>query len=258
MGCWNWTCFISNLPITAWDDIVIIPIMEKNREKSNFVVYSDQEFEIAWPEIYWKYNDYGGIKNIKHTKMSKIYEKYILKENFKLYSYWEEKDLENELMNLEWFINDLLERGCVYLPKVKFSWNKQMGLIMIHKDIFENVVLKTEIDYFYNHINEIKAKVERYKELWKEDLMDIFYSTPVWHNLDSNNLLLSLMKWELIKKDWLILYKNVQKLISFCLRTRKVITPMCWSWSQMGLSDEYKLLNKFVGRKITKMEEGND
>lgn len=65
MGCWNATCNISNLPIYAGDDIVLILLMQTTQNVEFNVCYPTDNFvPYAFP-IFGKYDDYGGIEEIE-------------------------------------------------------------------------------------------------------------------------------------------------------------------------------------------------
>ena len=77
MGCWNGTCAISHLPINASDEVKLIFIkaspnaLEEMAYKSAFC-YSNGVFAPAFMPIDAKYNDYGGVEDIKDNIISRV------------------------------------------------------------------------------------------------------------------------------------------------------------------------------------------
>ena len=82
MGCWNETCFISNLPIRHGDEVylfVLAPISAVNQE-GPLCNPDDRYIPVGFP-IAGEYDDYGGIKNIQYNLHLKEYF-----ENFPMYT----------------------------------------------------------------------------------------------------------------------------------------------------------------------------
>lgn len=60
MGSWNATCAISNLHITAGQDVVVLLLGKNHSEKS--ACYSNMLYEVCPMPFYGKYDDYGGVE----------------------------------------------------------------------------------------------------------------------------------------------------------------------------------------------------
>jgi hypothetical protein len=62
MGCWNHTCFLSNLPIT-WGEETAVMTLLRNREGYDSV-YSTRFYVPVPGMLYGKYDDYGGLEDV--------------------------------------------------------------------------------------------------------------------------------------------------------------------------------------------------
>jgi hypothetical protein len=74
MGCWNGTCFISNLPIRHGDEVVGFVISYDNFKDE--VGYSGSCYSEAYARplglpFFGTYDDYGGIEDIKESIATK-------------------------------------------------------------------------------------------------------------------------------------------------------------------------------------------
>ena len=61
MGCWNETCFLTNVPICWGDEIVAIPLMKTSGGMGDCRPTKHYHPTLAF--IYGKYDDYGGIED---------------------------------------------------------------------------------------------------------------------------------------------------------------------------------------------------
>ena len=72
MGCWNGTCAISNLHVTAGQDVVVFLLLE-NKDKKTFC-YSNAMYDLCPVPFYGKYNDYGGVEECHGFGMNIVVE----------------------------------------------------------------------------------------------------------------------------------------------------------------------------------------
>ena len=61
MGSWNATCAVSNLHITAGQDVVVFMLLKNNREKT--FCYGNALYDVCPVAFYGKYNDYGAVEH---------------------------------------------------------------------------------------------------------------------------------------------------------------------------------------------------
>ena len=61
MGCWNGTCAISNLHVTAGQDVAVF-MLAKQKNSDNSFCYSNALYDVCPVPFYGKYNDYGGVE----------------------------------------------------------------------------------------------------------------------------------------------------------------------------------------------------
>jgi len=267
MWCFNWTCFLSNLPIVNGERVILIPIMETPDSKDHLMgsSYCDQVFEISWPAIRGVYNDYGWIEDIEENEITNLFEKAIKKNlnKIKLNRFWEKSELENieEDYFLESFINENLLIGC-------FFKNRIFWFIMIQEDIFNETVGLFKLSYNFD------SKIESYKNSYfkfKTILTDLkkegtkiknslsFHKVkiPVGNNMDSYNPIFQSMNQDVLANN-LGFFKELQSFYYFCTSTRKIITPMCWNGSQMEVTDCYLELQNAINKRIKKLKKRFD
>lgn len=63
MGCWNHTCAISNLHITAGQDVVVFLLIKKHEESVSSFCYGNALYDVVPLPFYGKYDDYGGVED---------------------------------------------------------------------------------------------------------------------------------------------------------------------------------------------------
>lgn len=61
MGCWNGTCAVSNLHVTAGQKVMVLMLL-KNTEARSFC-YGNALYEVCPVPFYGKYNDYGAVED---------------------------------------------------------------------------------------------------------------------------------------------------------------------------------------------------
>lgn len=61
MGSWNSTCAVSNLHVTAGEEVVVFMLLE-NKESRTFC-YGNALFDVCPVPFYGKYNDYGAVED---------------------------------------------------------------------------------------------------------------------------------------------------------------------------------------------------
>lgn len=163
MGCWNETCALTNLPIMAGDEVVVIPLVKKEGCGKNYYWHSDAS-PLTLP-IEGEYDEYGSIENIK---ISDITLKVL--ENMDLYI------LENEkyvpfTFTLEVFF-DNLPQGNLFL-KYYIDKYSELDMVMYHKGAYETVIkeMSSRIPYqkketiFECQKESLKKKLLKKREL---------------------------------------------------------------------------------------------
>jgi hypothetical protein len=61
MGCWNGTCAVSNLHVTAGQDVIVFLLLKNNEHRS--FCYGNALYDICPIPFYGKYNDYGAVED---------------------------------------------------------------------------------------------------------------------------------------------------------------------------------------------------
>lgn len=66
MGCWNETCRLSNLQITADDEVVVALLVKQAEDVQRFFpCYYNTNYAPLCLPVVGKYDDYGGVKSVK-------------------------------------------------------------------------------------------------------------------------------------------------------------------------------------------------
>jgi len=75
MGCWNHTCFLSNLSISCGEDMALMTLM---KTKSDMGACRPTEYYYPAPVmIYGKYDDYGGMENCYGSEIEYLLQEFI-------------------------------------------------------------------------------------------------------------------------------------------------------------------------------------
>ena len=154
MGCWNGTCSVSNLAITAGTKVKVIVI--KNNvdfpDATAFVYDGGYAAPMSFC-IDASYNDYGSVEDIVDNKAMQLFRDWFITElgkgNIKIQA--DSHSNFDPANPKDTDIFEVLERGYVEYKSTYFSWNKEtetggnkeawvnLGFSMIHGDIFETV-----------------------------------------------------------------------------------------------------------------------
>jgi len=147
MGCWNGTCFISNLPIMAGQPVVgfVIEYFSWSKGKGNYsgVCYPNDFANPFAMSFEGTYDDYGGIENVDSDSVAI---KYLL-------------NLFNATDPLE-LIRDI-ERDEKTITLYRTEQENNVGLIMAHKSIVDRLVSSyTKSRYGYNvDVDDLVSKL---------------------------------------------------------------------------------------------------
>lgn len=61
MGCWNHTCAVSNLHVTAGQDVFVFLLLKNRRSDGSSFCYGNALYDVVPLPFYGKYDDYGGV-----------------------------------------------------------------------------------------------------------------------------------------------------------------------------------------------------
>jgi len=62
MGCWNHTCAVSNLHITAGEEVVVFLLLKNHNTDDGSFCYGNALYDVMPLPFYGKYDDYGGVE----------------------------------------------------------------------------------------------------------------------------------------------------------------------------------------------------
>lgn len=179
MGCWNGTCGISNLPITAGDKVKFVFLIHNGYPGTS--IGSNSPIGHSYATDIWKpislpfagrYNDYGSVESIKEDfstdfflgKVNELYQKGELTIESDKYT-----KAPATIESLEEFCR-CVERGRVsvpntYQPDETYPARRQIGLVMVHERIWD-AMLSTENlqSYLHDYDQYTEAALEAIKE----------------------------------------------------------------------------------------------
>jgi hypothetical protein len=192
MGCWNGTCFLSHLPIHAGEEIKII-FLEKTDEEAftnnTGVCYSNTFFRPIYFPISGKYDDYGGIEDVKMdfitTQGLDIFKKYIGGEKSNLIYI-------NNRERKEWSWENIwrsIERniGTFYLEEEddEINFGKNIIGIMIRQDVWDRVVeIQLESKHSWDDERIIDILNRKWVDVDKLDEIDVIREWKKYDNFD--------------------------------------------------------------------------
>lgn len=156
MGCWNETCFLTNLPICRGEKVVAFPII-KNESINTGTLFDEYKatgnyYALSLP-FYGKYDDYGRLEDISQNNSVnfslELIKYHIEKNNLSLIDDYPGND-EANLKSAEGLIS-LIERG--YL---KDAYHNPAHLLMMHEGAFKALIdeVGSRIPYSFNSTNK--------------------------------------------------------------------------------------------------------
>jgi hypothetical protein len=192
MGCWNGTCFLSHLPIHAGEEIKIIFLEKTDGEaftNNTGVCYPNTFFRPIYFPISGRYDDYGGIEDVKMdfitTQGLDIFKKYIGGEKSNLIYI-------NNRERKEWSWENIwrsIERniGTFYLEEEddEINFGKNIIGIMIRQDVWDRVVeIQLESKHSWDDERIIDILNRKWVDVDKLDEIDVIREWKKYDNFD--------------------------------------------------------------------------
>jgi hypothetical protein len=209
MGCWNGTCAISNLHITAGQRVAVFMLAENSENKS--FCYGNAMYDVYPLPFYGEYNDYGAVENchgfglpilldaIKErlyefgTGPNDCHDIAVNKENFDIDMLFE-ADHENRLgiqdanrwNTDEYHYRELdkkrLENGLTASQEFeldrlankikKIDTFRRVTHVIIHGDIFNDIMTKWYIESYVGDGKGDKGYENNYEHIYFKDIED--------------------------------------------------------------------------------------
>ena len=133
MGCWNTTCFLTNLPIRAGEPIAVIPVVASTLAGRARFVYSHELFSPLAPAVFGEYDDYGGIDSVEACNPQTYLEVYC--------AYLEAAGVTaapTSASELQAFFNEVLERGEGKLD------SRIVSFVTLRKSVYDRLMADSE------------------------------------------------------------------------------------------------------------------
>lgn len=170
MGCYNYTCGISNLPIRVDEDVYMIMLLPTGYTCYGLQYNTDDNLEVFGFPIKGKYDDYGSIEEIECEDFIFSFikeQKYLIKDykgNSKEYIPSTIEDFVENIENI-YVINEYKD---IQMTGDKFeyvtkTYEGNLTYMLIHKEVYDIV-----IDYIYNKIPY--SEKECYGNLYRSKL----------------------------------------------------------------------------------------
>lgn len=141
MGCWNGTCFLTNLPILHGDPIVLIPITKlKSAYKEGHAgfCYVDDLYTPASLPIFGEYDDYGGIENME--KYPENHLDIVLEQLKRMISIAKLKYVKRDGSTEDVIFSDLPS----LLDRIERDRIERLGFVMIHRSVYDHIAADGE------------------------------------------------------------------------------------------------------------------
>lgn len=191
MGCWNQTCAITNLPVTAGEDVVALFLVQQRYHRNN--CYANCYWAPIPYFVYGKYDDYGSIEDYssptiecilqyirdniasKETKTDSVCDVPIKAEDVVDLDYvlnieQQRLHVRNNLLNHSSFYNDVVEQ-------------RRVQLIVIKKSVFDKIMS----DYSFETWDSVDGKTRRvmlsYRDVQQRTSRDIFKYRQITHEI---------------------------------------------------------------------------
>ncbi len=164
MGCWNETCYMSNLPILWGDKIVLFVLGPTSNQRIYETCYPDDNYVPLGFPIVGEYDDYGGIEN---AVISPHMEQY-LQTFTKLYLGKRDSNGNKVFVDYVWkSTDDFLAHLCrhsLYVDACMSKEKQPLESVMIHYDLYQ-LLLKDMGDRIPYEKNESLRTLHRNKTI---------------------------------------------------------------------------------------------
>lgn len=162
MGCWNHTCFLSNLSITCGEEMALMTLIQTEPEMGAYGAV--EHYYPAPVMIYGEYDDYGGMEKCYGSEID-----YLLKE-------FVDNHTLNDNISVEEFTR-IGDQGGLYFSDVnvfhqKLKGNKNAGIPVQHIAI-KLCVLNQLLDQYHFIDYQIKDSKDKYVPINYEFLCDL-------------------------------------------------------------------------------------
>jgi hypothetical protein len=289
MGCWNKTCMVSNLHITAGQEVVVFLLKEENRNNNYDYCYINSYFVPCLLPFYGKYNDYGSVENCHGEGLNLLIEK--VRENLV-----ELEQGENEYHDIpakkETFdIDQLFELDHEQRLFVSDKYDKHgkymLTHVQIHKDIFDYIIENFKFkDYKSNHsfddvikflpdyISGVQEQIKLHEPIgpysFREEILSLNYNQNnlvakyIYSFIRDNQTfgsfkVLTIDMFEKMETDKLqLLLTDILKGVwinLFLHETRKPWIKTIGEGSQSCSHNGYRVLNKAIENVLNKEED---
>lgn len=241
MGCWNGTCFLSNISILAGDRVKLQLLMPTCSSLSEFVdlneydenqdprdingvtYVGDNYFPFA-PVITGEYNDYGSIEKIESDAKLDFFKKYLkhLVKNQKIASLqtvdkWLSRNRESKTPkkgidatipvktdDIEKFI-DMVERGSIIVKTPNGGWVR-LRFVMMHENIYNSSIQSMSKWKSWQGENIFKLQENKKKKISDFYVKGIIPfnedGEPMVKETDSNPVLVKMLAHETLWQDF--------------------------------------------------------
>jgi hypothetical protein len=141
MGCWNKTCFVSNIAI-RWGEPVAVFFMARSTDNSNTsFCYADYYFEPCYMPVFGNYNDYGAAEDFTGPGEAVVVEKMkniLCEQSASEYR----KAVTSEDLDMEKMFRAEHE------GRLKVRREQPVLATMIHREVFDYILDNWTIDFW--------------------------------------------------------------------------------------------------------------
>lgn len=147
MGCWNQTCGLSQLHITAGQDVMVFALVKNNKYDS--LCYTTPFWAPVMMPFYAKYNDYGGGEECSGIGLNLVME--AIKENLIEIPQGENEfhdiPVKKENFNDELFF-EAVHEGRLFVTGYRPRQREHVGFVMLHLDVVNYILENRKIERY--------------------------------------------------------------------------------------------------------------
>ena len=137
MGCWNETCYMSNLPIRWGNKVAFFVLAPSSNQRLMETCYPEDNFVPLCFPIIGEYDDYGRIENFTMNPYMELY----LKTFTKLYTIHHTSGGEKEIVDYQYTsAEDFIQELCGHSLLVDAAMSKEkipLEFVMMHYELYQ-------------------------------------------------------------------------------------------------------------------------
>lgn len=235
MGCWNQTCAITNLPISAGEDVVGLFLVQQRYHHNNC------HANCYWAPIpylvYGKYDDYGSIEDYSSPTIGSIVQYFsdnIISDELKTDDHYKVPIRSEDVVDLDYVLNierdqrlyvrNQLINHPTFSNDLSIVKQRRVQLIVIKKGVFNKIMSDYSFETWDNTDGKVRKVMMSYRDVQQRTSRDVFKYRQLTHEIRHimDDISIAVKKEP---QDNLYLMRQQRKLSSLMLDSRSIIEP---------------------------------